>query len=75
MKGTPVSSQIIWLEGRVQELEAENAALREDAERYQWLRAYNAFAVTETDGEGGHTLMGDEYLDAAIDDAMEKDVK
>lgn len=27
-KGTPASSQIVWLEGRVQELEAENERLR-----------------------------------------------
>jgi hypothetical protein len=27
-KGTPASSQIVWLEGRVQELEAENEKLR-----------------------------------------------
>jgi hypothetical protein len=51
------------------------ALLRLDANRYRWLRSYNAFAVTEKDGEGGYTLMGDEYLDAAIDDAMEKKVK
>jgi hypothetical protein len=53
----------------------ECAVLKKDAARYRWLRSYNAFAVTEKDGEGGYTLMGDEYLDAAIDDAMEKEVK
>jgi len=56
-------------------LEKKIAALQKDAARYQWLRSYNAFAVTEKDGKGGYTLMGDEYLDAAIDDAMEKEVK
>jgi hypothetical protein len=56
-------------------LEKKIAALQTDAKRYRWLRSYNAFAVTEKDGEGGYTLMGDEYLDAAIDDAMEKKVK
>lgn len=28
-KGTPASSQIVWLEGRVQELEAENERLKD----------------------------------------------
>jgi hypothetical protein len=32
-KGTPVSSQIVWLEGRVQELEAENEKLRAALEK------------------------------------------
>jgi hypothetical protein len=56
-------------------VEKNIAALQTDAKRYRWLRSYNSFAVTEKDGEGGYTLMGDEYLDAAIDDAMEKEVK
>jgi hypothetical protein len=60
---------------KLEALENENAALRLDAHRYWWLRSYNAFAVTEKDGEGGYTLMGDEYLDAAIDDEMGKEVK
>jgi hypothetical protein len=34
-KGTPVSSQIIWFEGRVKELEAELDAERERADEFQ----------------------------------------
>lgn len=39
-KGTPLSSQIVWLEQRFKEVEAERDALKADAERYRYLRIH-----------------------------------
>jgi hypothetical protein len=68
-KGTPASSQIIWLEGRLQELEDELVALREDAERYRWLRDGEIICrdnFPAAKDKAGNTLWFEE-LDAAID--------
>jgi hypothetical protein len=59
----------------IERLQAENAELRKDAERYQWLRdAGYGFdiAVREEDGEGEQWVHGypPEELDASIDAAM-----
>lgn len=45
------------------------SALREDAERYRWLRQQQAANCWPQVVDGLHQLVGDE-LDAAIDDAM-----
>lgn len=50
---------------RIRELEAENAALRRDAERYQWLK----HAPDEREWLKLGNLLPDQ-LDAAIDAAM-----
>lgn len=63
------------LERRLRESEAEVAALREDAERYRWLREpQDHFAVeVEDQNENGYTsvfyAIVREELDAAIDAA------
>lgn len=69
-KGTPASSQIIWLEQRLKEIEAENEALRADAERYRWLRdPANAYR-DEWDLFGPYSSA--EEIDTAIDAARSK---
>lgn len=45
------------------------SALREDAERYRWLRRQQAVNCWPQVVDGLHRLVGDE-LDATIDDAM-----
>ena len=45
------------------------SALREDAERYRWLRRQQAANCWPQVVDGLHRLVGDE-LDATIDDAM-----
>jgi len=57
---------IKYLRDRIEQLEAENAALRDDAERYRWLRDDNAFFPEE------QMIMGGDDLDAAIDAARGK---
>lgn len=44
-------------------------SLREDAERYRWLRKQQAVGCWPQVVDGLHRLVGDE-LDATIDDAM-----
>jgi hypothetical protein len=56
----------------LQEIEEENAALREDAERYRFLRKVNAFAVVEYCGMFGPKEIKGKKLDKAIDAAREK---
>lgn len=46
--------------------------LREDAERYRWLRRQQAVGSWPQVVDGLHRLVGDE-LDATIDDAMRGD--
>jgi predicted component of type VI protein secretion system len=48
------------------------ASLREDAERYRWLRRQQAVGCWPQVVDGLHRLVGDE-LDATIDDAMRGD--
>ncbi|MFA7292079.1 MAG: hypothetical protein WC023_07495 [Rhodocyclaceae bacterium] len=45
------------------------SSLREDAERYRWLRQQQAVGCWPQVVDGLHRLVGDE-LDAVIDDAM-----
>lgn len=60
----------------IQRLTAERDAARKDAERYRWLRSFpnnitaSIYGPTSTDSDG--LLRRDEYLDAAIDAAMER---
>lgn len=56
---------------RIAELEAENARLREDAERYEYLRnPHNeTYFLYQKDGFGGVELMSGPSLDDAIDEA------
>lgn len=68
--------QLLDANDEIERLKAENAELRKDAERYRWLRV-NRYARRESDGvmldvfdEDG-TLLDSDYLDAAIDAAME----
>lgn len=66
-------------EREIERLRDENAGLRKDAERYQWLRSF-ATQKTAWDiyGDGGHWMIAffskDSRLsvDAAIDAAMQK---
>ena len=51
---------------------AENAALREDAERYRFIRKVNAFATVEYCGMFGPRELKGKKLDKAIDAAREK---
>ena len=48
------------------------SSLREDAERYRWLRQQQAVGCWPQVVDGLHRLVGDE-LDATIDDAMRGD--
>jgi hypothetical protein len=53
-----------------QSLSAVLRELREDAERYRWLRAgHKALAATVLDASLEHRLIANEALDAAIDRA------
>ena len=52
-KGTPASSQIIWLEGRVQELEQE---LAEAKKKYLQVCAQHGHLVDQVYEEDGETL-------------------
>ena len=56
---------------KIAELEAENARLREDAERYEYLRnPHNeTYFLYQKDGFGGAELMSGPSLDDAIDEA------
>lgn len=45
------------------------SSLREDAERYRWLRKQQAVGCWPQVVDGLHRLVGDE-LDATVDDAM-----
>lgn len=59
----------------IRQLLAENDALREDAERYRWLKnkgRYNDFCV-EQDTPGWRKTHSSSTLDAAIDAARKKD--
>lgn len=49
--------------------EEDIASLREDAERYRWLRRQQAIGCWPQVVDGLHRLVGDE-LDATVDDAM-----
>jgi hypothetical protein len=53
---------------RIAALEAENAELRKDADRYRWLQTTNTYSYVWVNGVG---LFGDK-LDAAIDAAMKE---
>jgi len=57
---------------RAEKAEAENAALRDDAERYRFLRQVNAFAIVEYSGMFGPKELKGKKLDKAIDAAREK---
>ena len=57
---------------RSDEAMAENAALREDAERYRFIRKVNAFAIVEYCGMFGPKELKGKKLDKAIDAAREK---
>jgi hypothetical protein len=52
--------------------EAENAALRDDAERYRFIRKVNAFAIVEYCGMFGPKELKGKKLDKAIDAARKK---
>lgn len=78
---------VLALLDEIDQLTAENAALRRDAERYRWLRnsapsrlaAGPVVAMAEADGsllvrnDGHEMLLGREDADAAIDQAMTKE--
>lgn len=85
-KGWPLyplfdQEQVDVLLAEIDQLKAENEALRKDAERYRWLRQASA-----TDGEHTHGVCIDlwengcgfevtlEEADAAVDTAMAKEV-
>ena len=51
----------------VKRLEAENAKLREDAERYRWFRTHENWR-----DHGPYDTLYEEELDAAIDEARSK---
>jgi hypothetical protein len=51
---------------------AENAALRDDAERYRFIRKVNAFAIVEYCGMFGPKEIKGKKLDKAIDAARKK---
>lgn len=55
----------------LERLEAENAALRADAERYRWLRSHSNLEVGDFEviKDGSQYWRGDD-LDAAIDAAL-----
>jgi hypothetical protein len=57
---------------RSDEAMAENAALRDDAERYRFIRQVNAFAIVEYCGMFGPKELKGKKLDKAIDAAREK---
>ena len=62
--------------GMIERLRTENARLREDAERYRWLRDPCSGAervIFYCRGDYGRGLMSGSWLDAAIDDAMGKE--
>ena len=51
---------------------AENAALRDDAERYRFIRGLNAFATVQYCGMFGPKELKGKKLDKAIDAARKK---
>jgi len=53
-------------------MEQKNAALRDDAERYRFVRKVNAFAIVEYCGMFGPKELKGKKLDKAIDAAREK---
>lgn len=53
-------------------LEAENAELRKDAERYRFLLEHGGAGCTEKDGYGGRELCMGEDLDEKVDAATTK---
>jgi hypothetical protein len=63
---------------QIDALEAECEALRKDAERYRWLRKFphnvDAAVYGPTKSDDCGLLRRDIYLDAAIDDAMGKEI-
>lgn len=69
-----------WRSAREVELEAENKALRKDAERYRWLRNQNELlenntfyvGIDNSEEPGDINWVGVD-LDSAIDAAMEKE--
>jgi len=65
-------SSIAPLKERAEKAEAENAALRDDAERYRFIRQVNAFAIVEYCGMFGPKELKGKKLDKAIDAAREK---
>lgn len=67
-----------WDAAQMSELEAKNAALREDAGRYRWLRdechdtPIGVYEWTGMDGAQGRVFLSSEELDAAIDAARKE---
>lgn len=60
------------LEAQLAEKEAECEGLRQDAERYRWVRSpENAWPSVELPGGNGFQGLSDEKADAAIDSARE----
>lgn len=56
------------LRAEIEQLKAENAELRRDAQRYQWLRD-----AKNTEGPSMVAVYGSGELDNAIDQAMSED--
>jgi len=55
-----------WLYDQIEDLKAENAALREDAERYRWLCYFH------DDGDSVHFDYNEDTPDVAIDKARKE---
>ena len=72
-QSTPASSQIIWLERRVAELEKQRDELQKDADRYRWLKAN----IREGYEFGSGYYLSDESdgWDKTIDKAMQGEGK
>lgn len=64
---------------QVEKLEAENEALRKDAERYRWLRSRDLETISQGGVFAGITpqnmVLNEETLDQAVDAAMTKEAQ